>query len=726
MNSLSLYYLKRLQSFFLVFILFEMIDVSVLELCGATAEWDEWRSIIFFTGETLASFAFCIIPFLLYLAALPTDLHGGRADRIVTQVIFGVFCIIHGLEELGEVLSRDTFSVLSRAMIQNPKAGVHQLLELPGLGVGLVIGAALTLLSFLYFRRYLTTSAPVPTAPKRHLFCLLTLGAGFILLFATSGMEPQGAPSYVFDDGMISLFGGIFALTAVPNMTLIFFPPCLGSIIVLGLFGLADACCARVLGAERSPLNIMRRQYAALCSRFGAYNVALVAILIATIVLRLSSLGLYPLMDTTEARYGEMARKMVETGQWLQPQFDYGVPFWGKPPLSFWASAVGMKVFGINEFGARIAPFVCTLLIALCMAAWRFRDHARQQATAAAVVFLTCAIGYVSAGSVMTDAYLTLGVTLAMVAFRRAMAVDCGNRRLYGYLFFLGLAIGLLSKGPLTLVLCGAPIFLWMLWKRNPREIWDNLPWLSGTAMMLVLVLPWYAAAECATPGFLRYFIVGEHIERFLVKGWEGDLYGSGHSRAFGTIWLYGVEMFLPWVILLPFVLRRGLGRFRRQGGEVSFLLLWGLVPMVFFTPARNILPAYVLPAVPAWCLLLVQVLWARSEETPVYRHLILCPAPALGIAMLFLFGSGFDFIPFRCDRDLLADVAPDKTIYYMHDKPNYSAVFYTAGRAKGYFGNPEDLPPGTLMVTHDHQPSPGEHWAECKRSSREILWQKL
>lgn len=47
------------------------------------------------------------------------------------------------------------------------------------------------------------------------------------------------------------------------------------------------------------------------------------------LVIRLVSLAAYPLMDTTEARYGEMARLMVETGNWLTPQFDYGIPFWG-------------------------------------------------------------------------------------------------------------------------------------------------------------------------------------------------------------------------------------------------------------------------------------------------------------------------------------------------------------------------------------------------------------
>ena len=79
---------------------------------------------------------------------------------------------------------------------------------------------------------------------------------------------------------------------------------------------------------------------------------------------RLLTLGAYPLTDTTEARYGEIARKMLETGQWLVPQIDYGVPFWGKPPLSFWLTAMSYKLFGITEFAARLPSLL--LGIAVC------------------------------------------------------------------------------------------------------------------------------------------------------------------------------------------------------------------------------------------------------------------------------------------------------------------------------------------------------------------------
>ena len=89
-------------------------------------------------------------------------------------------------------------------------------------------------------------------------------------------------------------------------------------------------------------------------------------ILTGLIFLRVISLALYPLMDTTEGRYGEMARKMAEMSDWITPWFDVGVPFWGKPPLSFWMSALGIKIFGVNEFAVRFPQFLAALTI-VCM-----------------------------------------------------------------------------------------------------------------------------------------------------------------------------------------------------------------------------------------------------------------------------------------------------------------------------------------------------------------------
>src|SRR5579862_9906602 len=87
-------------------------------------------------------------------------------------------------------------------------------------------------------------------------------------------------------------------------------------------------------------------------------------------VARLICSAVVPLTDTTEARYGEIARKMLETGDWITPQHDYGVPFWAKPPLSTWLSAFSMKVFGVNEFAARLPELL--LAIGMLALVWQW------------------------------------------------------------------------------------------------------------------------------------------------------------------------------------------------------------------------------------------------------------------------------------------------------------------------------------------------------------------
>ena len=91
------------------------------------------------------------------------------------------------------------------------------------------------------------------------------------------------------------------------------------------------------------------------------------AILLALFTVRLMSLGLYPYFDTTEARYGEIARLMFETQNWVTPQFDYNIPFWGKPPLHTWMSAASFSIFGISEFTARLPHFIAGLLVLFLM-----------------------------------------------------------------------------------------------------------------------------------------------------------------------------------------------------------------------------------------------------------------------------------------------------------------------------------------------------------------------
>lgn len=411
----------------------------------------------------------------------------------------------------------------------------------------------------------------------------------------------------------------------------------------------------------------------------------LLCVLVVVVLARVASLALYPLTDTTEARYGEIGRKMLETGDWITPQWDYGVPFWGKPPLSFWAAAATMAVFGVNEFGARIATLIAALATAALFWRWPHAPAPRGAASmAAALVLLSSVLGFLMMGAVATDVFMTFGMTLSMIAFWNAVsrgAPGGGDR----WWFFVGLAVGLLAKGPVAVVMTGIALFLWLLWTRDWRRMWRQLPWAGGIALTLALALPWYLAAERATPGFLHYFIIGEHWQRFTQPGWTGDLYGGGHERPRGAIWLYAFGSALPWSIVALVLLRRKPVSAQASrpfpDPQIAYLLCWVLAPLVLFTLARNILESYALPALPAFALIAARLLMERESGGAASRVWLL--GLVMPVVVAALIASGHErFSDALSQRVLLAPLRDSKLpIVYLYERP-FSGQFYSGGRA--------------------------------------------
>lgn len=421
-----------------------------------------------------------------------------------------------------------------------------------------------------------------------------------------------------------------------------------------------------------------------------SHRYVLLGCLAGFLVIRVLLIFWLPITDTTEARYAEIARKMLETGNWITPQFDYGVPFWAKPPLHTWVSAFGMKVFGVGHFGARLPILLLSLAtLAVTFMLMKYRNGA-DQALVAVTVLTSSLLFFGASAFVMTDMALVLGTTLCMAGF--FVCVTAPDRVGWGYLFFFGLAVGLLAKGPVAVVLTGIPLFLWLA-LGNRWFVLKRLPWRLGVLLTILLSLPWYLAAEAATPGYLRYFLIGEHVERFLVSGWRGDLYGNGHAEPKGMIWVFGLGAFLPWSFFAAVLLIRPKQLFRHfrgdDGGWHSYLLLWVLSPLILFTPAANILPAYTLPALPAAALLLVS-LWSQDGARPKGVMRTASTVAICGCAAAYLCLSVFvsalpDRLNLRSEKDLIEQavtLAPDIQVTYWGNR-SYSAEFYSAGAVR-------------------------------------------
>ena len=402
------------------------------------------------------------------------------------------------------------------------------------------------------------------------------------------------------------------------------------------------------------------------------------AILLAAVLVRVLTLAAYPLHDTTEARYAEVARLMLVSENWITPQIADGVPFWGKPPMSFWLTASSFKLFGLNEFAARLPSLLLLLLTGWLVLLLATKVYARQAGLAATTILATSAIGFVAAGAVMTDAALLFATTLALVAFW--MATVEKDRR-WQYVFFVALGLGLLAKGPVALILAGFPIAVWLFLSRKDVLATRCMPWVNGSLVMLAVAAPWYILAELETPGFLEYFLVGEHWLRFVESGWQGDLYGSAHARPRGAIWLFWIAAAAPWSLIAIYWLSRTWIAERRFPALTAFqryAVLWCVTPMLFFTLSGNILPAYVLPGIPGLALLLAKPLDRASPRSLQVGWAV----PAVFAATVFALSLGL--IAGKTQKQLVdfhAANAPSGMLVYYPKKP-FSADFYSAGTA--------------------------------------------
>lgn len=402
------------------------------------------------------------------------------------------------------------------------------------------------------------------------------------------------------------------------------------------------------------------------------------------IALRLWMMATYPLIDTTEARYGELARMTAEGGFWLMPHITPTEPFFAKPPLSTWLAAGAWQLLSNDEFGLRLPSLLMASLTAwLLWLAARDFNLSRAGRWITMTMLVTAPIFVVSAGAVMTDATQMAVVTGAMVvAWRALREPQCRRWRVF---FWTLLGVATLSKGLATLVLIGLPIVAYAVVGEGIAVVWRRLWDFLGMLVAATICLAWYVPAEWAYPGFLYYFVIGEHFQRFLQPGWQGDRFGTAKSEPLGMIWLYWIAGTGLWLPVFVAEVRRLVRRdVKPLPMPDRWLWCWILTPLFFFTASRNIIMTYVLTAVPPFAL--AAGCWAESNHGRLRRAI---PAFALGIAIVAsVVGATYlpQWLEARSARYFFVNAA--QTIkppaeLFVHRIYPFSASFYSRGAAR-------------------------------------------
>jgi len=327
-------------------------------------------------------------------------------------------------------------------------------------------------------------------------------------------------------------------------------------------------------------------------------------------------LGAFGLVGADEPRYAQVAREMLDRSDWVTPTLQ-GKPWLEKPVLYYWQAMLSFRAFGVTDRAARLpAAFDAVVLIAaIYFFLRRYRPGCELDG---ALITASCAAVVGFAHAAATDMPLAATLAIALLGWYAWYESRESRRNIYLAAFYIFLALGTLAKGPVAPALAAVIIFLFVAVKRDWRALPRTL-WIPGVVLYFAVMLPWYIAVQVRNPEFFRVFILEHNLARF-----SQDVY---HHRQ--PFWFY-LPVFLlammPWTLALIFAIFERARLIWSEGKEKEafsspedswqlFLLIWMLVPVLFFSASQSKLPGYILPAVPAGALLVTEYLAARRGE---------------------------------------------------------------------------------------------------------------
>lgn len=367
--------------------------------------------------------------------------------------------------------------------------------------------------------------------------------------------------------------------------------------------------------------------------------------------------GLYfPFAGPDEPRYAQVAREMLESGDWMTPTLG-GSNWFEKPPLLYWLEIISYRSFGVSEFAARFGPAVFGLAIIVSL--WILGGYVKTKAQGFAnylALIAASSLGLIAfSHAASSDIIITFPITAALVSFYIWLSKSGNDRgkpkvkaQLQLVLFYAFCGIGLLAKGLIGIVFPFTTVGLFYLLSRRlpSRTLVISLCW--GTLLALAIGSIWYLPMyQRHGWKFIDEFFVQHHFQRFTSNKYQ-------HPQPFYFFFWILPLMMLPW---LPFFLasiwngvKQLLHRKDKKDAkdikntsEASnslflFSVTWIIVPLIFFSFSGSKLPGYILPALPGVIILTSIFIFDHVRNNNKWRNAILLTAAStFGVAILLL-----------------------------------------------------------------------------------------
>jgi 4-amino-4-deoxy-L-arabinose transferase-like glycosyltransferase len=351
----------------------------------------------------------------------------------------------------------------------------------------------------------------------------------------------------------------------------------------------------------------------------GAFFAALVT---------LPGLGTGTLWDNSETTYGEVAREILLTHDWVVMHLN-GFDWYVQPPLYFWIAALFAHVFGPTAFAMRLPSALATIAMGGTVGYATARIAGERAGMVAAIVLSTSLMQAIVGRLAIMDALLDFAVAAAVLWWYRAFEPS-GSPRRRDTAFICGalaLAVGTLAKGPVAPVITVLVAGLWLLWERQAGK--PAAPRRRGIALAVLayvaVTLPWFVAlATRVGPG-----AIAQLIGHYTVGRYTGVI-----ENQTGPIWYYVPVVilgFFPWIAFIPVAAAAALREARRPEGAFARLaIVWAVAPFVFFSFANTKLPNYVALMLPALAILVA--LWFERVRAGADRRAAVISAATIPV----------------------------------------------------------------------------------------------
>lgn len=316
------------------------------------------------------------------------------------------------------------------------------------------------------------------------------------------------------------------------------------------------------------------------------------------------SLELRGLFIPDEGRYAEIPREMLASGDWITPRLN-DLKYFEKPPLQYWMTALSFRLFGEDEWTARLPSAALGFLAMLMTAYTAYRIWNTRTGVLAAAALGGSWAYFLGAQYLTLDMTLTACLTFALCSFLLAQTGNAAaGAKTWMLAAWLAAALAVLSKGLIGIVPPALTVIAYTAFRRE-TELLRRLRPAAGGALFLLLAAPWFIAVQHRNPEFFEFFVIHEHLDRFL---------RPEHHRP-GAWWYYLPILalaLLPWT---PALLKQAIDwcKARRRGtvgfSAEWFCAAWAAVIVLFFSVSQSKLPAYILPALPAISLILARAI---------------------------------------------------------------------------------------------------------------------